>query len=88
MVTDFARHGNRLVESYEKGLQDYVDSHKANNDRTRQTLVKVFQKAQADRGMTSKAVVKRNVQNMKARWETQQAVLREKMATALAACAQ
>ncbi len=88
MVTDFASHGNRLIEGYEQGLQEHIDSCRANNDRRHQNLKKMFEKAQADRATTSKAVVKRRVQDVKAQWETQQEALMAKMAAALAACAE
>lgn len=86
MVVDFERRGNSLVEGYEKGLQDYIDSHRANNSRRHQDLVKIVEKAQAARATISKAVVKRHVRDMKAQWETQQEALMEKMSAALAAC--
>ncbi len=86
MVTDFTSHGHRLVESYEKALQEQIDSDKANNDQRQQKLVKMFEKAQADRAMTSKAVGKRHVQEMRAQWETQQEALMKEMASALEAC--
>lgn len=86
MVTDFKSRGNSLVEAYKKGLEGHIDSHRADNDRRRQTLVGVFEKAQADRATTSKGVVKHRVQDMKAQWETKQEVLKGKMVAALAAC--
>lgn len=87
MVTDFANRGNKLVEGYEKGLQDYINSCRTNIDRRHHDLVKIFEKAQKDRAVTSRAVAERRVQDMKAQWETQQEALMEKMAAALAACA-
>lgn len=88
IVTDFASRGNSLVESYEKGLQDEFDSHRANNDRRHANMVKTFEKAQAGRAATSKAVVKSHVQDMKAQWEIRQQALMGKMAAAMAACAE
>ena len=87
MVTDFANRGNNFVDGYEHGLQDYIDYCRANIDRRHQDLVKIFEKAQEDRAMTSRAVAKRRVQDMKTQWETQQEALKGKMAAALAACA-
>lgn len=88
MVTDFASHGNRLIDAYEKGLEEYLDSLKANNDRTCHNLMKVFENAQRDRAVTSKAVLKQQVQNMKAQRERQQEAVMGRMAAALAACAE
>ena len=88
MVTDFAKHGNRLIDSYEKALQEQIDTHKANNEQRRQNLVKRFEKAQADVATTSKEVVKRHVRNMQAQWKTQQEALMSKTAAALEACAE
>ena len=86
MVNDFAVRGNSLVESYEKGLQEHIDSHEAHLDRRHQNLVKTFEKAQIDRAKTSKSVGKRHVEGMKAQWEAHQKALTGKMATAMAAC--
>lgn len=88
MVTDFASHGKNLIDFYENGLQEYTNSHRVNNDLRYENLANVFKKAQADRATTSKAVVKRRVQDMKAQWETQQEALKETVAAALAACAE
>lgn len=86
MVNDFAIRGNSLVESYEKGLQEHIDSHEANLDRRHQNLVKMFEKAQANRAKTSKSVGKRHVEGMKEQWEAHQKALSEKMAAAMTAC--
>lgn len=86
MVTDFTRRGKRLIENYEKGLQNYVDTQRANNDRRYQELAKVFEKAQADRATTSKARVKWDIRNMKAQWERRQEVLMGNIDAVLAAC--
>lgn len=88
VVTDFANHGNRLVDSYEKAIREQSDLHQANNDRRHQKLVKVLEKARADVAMTSKAVAKRNVHNMQAQRQRQQEALMRKMAVALEACAE
>ena len=86
MVSDFASQGNSLIECYEKGLQDHLVSLRANKDRKHQNLEKVFEKAQADRAKTSRAMVESNVPDLKARWEAQQETLRRTMDAALAAC--
>ena len=86
MANDYKIQGTSLVESYEKGLQDHIDSYKANNERRHQNLVKVFEKAQTDRATTSKSVIRRHVQGMNAQWETHQKALMGRMAAALAAC--
>lgn len=88
MVTDFAKHGNSLIDNYEKALQEHIDSLKANNEQRRQNLIKTFEKAQADVATTSKAVVKRHVHNMQAQWKTQQEALMSKVAAALETCAE
>ena len=88
IVTDFANHGNNLIEGYEKGLQEHIDARKADHDLMRQNLEKYFRKAQADRERTSKAVATRSVRKMKAQWEEQQKALKMGMAAALAACAE
>lgn len=86
MVNDYATRGENLVENYEKGLKEHIDSHKAILDRRHQNLVKMFEKAQTDRAKTSKSVGKRHVEGMKAQWEAHQKALSEKMAAAMAAC--
>lgn len=88
MVTDFANHGNRVVDGYEKAIREQSDLHQANNDRRHQRLVKVLEKARADVATTSKAVTKRNAHNMQAQWKMQQEALMEKMTAALEACAE
>lgn len=88
MVTDFASNGNRLIENYKKGRQEYIDSLRANSETRHQNLVKMFEKAQADRARTSKAVVKWQVGDMKAQWQTRQEALMGSVAAALAACAE
>ena len=87
MVTDFANHGNRLVDSYEKAIQERLGSHEAHNDRKRQDLTKIYEKAQAAVTTTSKAVTKPDVQKMHAQWKSHQVGLMSKMNAALEACA-
>ena len=86
MVSDFAKHGNRLVDSYEKAIQERLSSHEAKNERKRQDLIKIFEKAQADVATTSKAVTKADVQNMHGQWKSHQEGLMSKMKAALEAC--
>ena len=88
MVTDFANHGNGLVGSYEKAIQERLGSHEAYSDRRRQDLIKVFLKAQGDVATTSKAFTKPQVQNMQAQWKTHQEALMRKVTAALEACAE
>ena len=88
MVTDFANHGNSLVDSYEKAFQERLGSHIAYNERGRQDLIKIFEKAQRDVATTSKAVTKPQVQNMQAQWKTHQEALMRKVTAALEACAE
>lgn len=78
MVTDFSNQGNRLVEGYEKALEEQIDSYRAHNDRRQLELVEVFEKAEADRATTSKAVTKRSVRSLQAQRETQQKALMSK----------
>ena len=86
MVKDFTNRGNRLVDNYEKTLGEQFDSETANNDQKQQKLVKTFEKVQADRTATSKAVGKLRVRDMKIQWERRQEGLMNKMAAALEAC--
>ena len=86
MVSDYSSSGNRLIEGYEKGRQDHIDSRRANSDRRHQKLVEVFEEAQADRERISNRVVPWHIRGMKAQWEAQQEVLKGSMAAALAAC--
>ena len=88
MVTDFANHGNNLVNGYEKALREQSDFHKANNDRRHQRLVKAFEKAQAEVATTSKAFINQNVHNMQSQWKSRQETLMRKMAAAVEACAE
>lgn len=88
MVTDFAKHGNNLVNGYEKAIREQSDFLQAKNDRRHENLVKVLEKARVDIAMTSKAVVKRNVHDMQAQWKGQQEALMRKMTVALEACAE
>ena len=88
MVTDFANHGNGLVGSYEKAIQERLGSHEAYNDRRRQDLIKIFLKAQGDVATTAEAVTKPQVQNMQAQWKTHQEALMRKVTAALEACAE
>ena len=88
MVRDFASHGNGLVNRYEKALRERIDSHEAYNDRKRQNLAKIFEKAKADVATTSKSVSKRHVQNMQAQWKAHQEALMGKVTAALEACAE
>ena len=88
MVTDFANHGNGLVGSYEKAIQERLGSHEAYSDRRRQDLIKIFLKAQGDVATTAKAVTKPQVQNMQAQWKTHQEALMRKVTAALEACAE
>ena len=87
MVTDFAKHGNSLVDSYEKAIQERLSAHKAYNDRKCQDLIKIFERAQADAARTSKEFTKHNVQNMHAQWKSHQEALTRQMNAALEACA-
>ena len=86
MVTDYTNHGTRLVESYEKSLQEQLEFYRANNDRRNENLLKVFEKAQVDRAMTSKAVTHERVRDMKVQWQRQQEALGRSMAAAIEAC--
>ena len=88
MVTDFKTHGSALVNGYEKALQEQMTSERANYDQERQRLANIFQKAQADRAMTSKAMGKGHVRYMQAQWETQQEALKDKIAAAMEAFAE
>ena len=88
MVTDFANHGNRLVDSYEKAMEERLGSHKAYNDRRRRDLTKMFEKAQADVAATSRAVTKAQPQSMQAQWKAHQEALMRKVTAALEACAE
>lgn len=87
MVTDFAKHGNSLVDSYEKAIEERLGSHEAYNDRKRQNLTKILEKAQADVARTSKAVNRPDVRNMHAQWRSHQEALMRQMNAALEACA-
>ena len=88
MVTDFAKHGNSLVDGYEKAVKERLGSHIEYNDRKRQDLIKIFEKAQADVARTSKAVTKPDVQKMHAEWKSHQEALMRQMNAALEACAE
>ena len=86
MVTDFANHGNSLVDSYEEAIQEQLGSHKAYNDRKQQELITILEKARADVVTTSKAVTKSQVQNTHAQWKSHQETLMRKVNAALEAC--
>lgn len=87
LVTYFGKHGNNLVESYEKGLQDYFNSLEAKIDRRRQDMEKIYEEADAYRARISKKFFEQPpIEEMKAQWEKQQEVLMGSVAAALAAC--
>ena len=87
MVTDFANGGNRLVDSYEKAIEERLGSHKAYNERKRQDLIKIFEQAQADVARTCKAVTKPDVRKLHAQWKSHQEGLMRQVKAALEACA-
>ena len=87
MVTDFANRGNSLVDSYEKAIGEQLGSHKAYNDRKRQDLIKIFEKAQGDVARTSKAVTQPDVRELHAQWKSHQEGLMRQVNAALEACA-
>ena len=88
MVTDYKIRGNALVNGYEKALEGQMKSNRAKDDRERQRLAKVFEEAQADRAMTSKAVGKGQVRLMQVQWETKQEALKKSIAAAIEAFAE
>ena len=87
MVTDFTNQGTRLVESFERGLEEQIEARRADNDHKCQELLRVIGKAQADQARTLKSVIKRPVKDLQAEWRRRQESLMNKVAAGLEACA-